>query len=391
MSFLASKLDLDQSLVEVRHSATHAELPSLNILVREMNNAMLWLRLNYWDRQSYNHSTSLINIKNSLLDYRLKVTTMLRKGQVRLLEQGESIDEIVQHCDTLNMIQDTVVPLLLEEGCLLPSEDILQSSLMKSWLKNHYEQNNQKNHKIPLETVSDPPRPLIDVWFPVIETFTKKWPHFYSVLLQSMVQMLLKSNIIQEETKQTKMISFDISSNNGGTNNILLTKEDVRNLILCSWISFLVPKFSEDKTTSKKEQKKINQNKSKSFHKNAKNKKKPSDPLNLLVVQQETLQPNFKILWRQTIVIHHIWARFLSNYFYLQFNDKNSSDDTIISKLNHLNCKIENLIETDFSIANGFFGNLEKLKQKPTAMEIENTGKNSPNTLEDFEALLKVC
>lgn len=49
---LASKIGLPSWFVDLRHEATHAQLPSLNILRNAASSLLKWYEHNYWDKQS---------------------------------------------------------------------------------------------------------------------------------------------------------------------------------------------------------------------------------------------------------------------------------------------------------------------------------------------------
>jgi hypothetical protein len=51
ISFLAKKFDFPRWFVDLRHEATHGLLPSLEVLELFADEALEWLRLNYWEAQ----------------------------------------------------------------------------------------------------------------------------------------------------------------------------------------------------------------------------------------------------------------------------------------------------------------------------------------------------
>eukprot|EP00658_Telonema_sp_P-2_P026030 TRINITY_DN20499_c0_g1_i1.p1 TRINITY_DN20499_c0_g1~~TRINITY_DN20499_c0_g1_i1.p1 ORF type:complete len:434 (+),score=94.47 TRINITY_DN20499_c0_g1_i1:119-1420(+) len=51
VSCLADKMQLPRHLVDLRHDATHGVLPSLQVLRAAAQEAVLWLKENYWERQ----------------------------------------------------------------------------------------------------------------------------------------------------------------------------------------------------------------------------------------------------------------------------------------------------------------------------------------------------
>ena len=368
MSFLANKLDLSQSLIDTRHSATHAALPSLNTLINEMNTAFNWLRNHYWEQQSAKHKDGILRLRNSLLEYRLQTSNHLRKGTVRKLEQGESIRRVMKQCESMNMIQDSVVPLLLNEGFIFPSDEQIQSSVMKNWLLEHYNENgitvSNENNSLPLEAILPPPSPLLTIWKPVIDSFSQTWPHFYYVLLQSIIRSLSDFT----HSSNTKSSSVNIPLPSGDT---LLPVLEVRNLILCSWIIVLIDEYSPLYNDESKKEKKKKVPKQKS--KNSVSLKKYHD----------MIQPDFNVLWRQCMLIHSKWGRVLSSIFQSRTTDLTKEKRTNIPVLLDLNKDIESITSFHYNIQKSFF----ETSKTDTDVEMND---NENNILEKLEELLNV-
>jgi hypothetical protein len=50
ISSLAEKIGLPTFFVELRHDATHNQLPSLPVLLNSVQTALNWLEINYWNK-----------------------------------------------------------------------------------------------------------------------------------------------------------------------------------------------------------------------------------------------------------------------------------------------------------------------------------------------------
>ncbi|TIA70117.1 hypothetical protein E3P91_03297 [Wallemia ichthyophaga] len=71
---LAKQIDLPLKFVQLRHSSTHENLPSLKVLVHSTNEAIDWLKFKYWDvvlstlEDSSTPLTSLTSMESRLND-----------------------------------------------------------------------------------------------------------------------------------------------------------------------------------------------------------------------------------------------------------------------------------------------------------------------------------
>lgn len=134
---LARNLNLPASFVEIRHAATHENLPSLAVLRTATSRALHWLWSNYWVWQGA-FLNDEVNNEEEPQDVNLSRARLLlkqwrklrRKNPTREIKQGENapesrvalaiIEECVAMCETSDGI-DGVLDALLEEKALIPS------------------------------------------------------------------------------------------------------------------------------------------------------------------------------------------------------------------------------------------------------------------------------
>ena len=380
MSYLASTLELDQSLIEVRHAATHAVLPPLSVLVEQMNRAMDWLCEHYWKPQADKHRNTMNKMRDALTEYRTAAIRLISQGKQEGLEEHEKIKELFSCCDVVNSIQDTLVPLLMEEGCLFPSHAVLQSSLLKNWLIEHFKSNEELSassdgttDRVPLQCVSHPPTPLLCIWRPVLSAFSETWPHFFSVLFQSMVNLLLQGEEQIGSTFGGRRIPSVILPLASG--EVIVTGEEVQRLILCSWVNYLWDEYGSFDPV-------------------------PTESLSedyVLTRSHNMLQPDLQMLYRQSMMCHTKWARYLSALFRDRKHNsgtakrkrnkkKHAAQAKIREKLTALeqvSLQMESLIRDHAQLQSGLLAETDKMEEETT-----NDMDDVTTSLEEFERIL---
>ena len=137
MHTLARNLNLPASFVEIRHAATHENLPSLAVLRTAASRALGWLWSNYWvwvgaspiDEANLEEEPQDINLSRARL--LLKQWRKLRRENPTWeIKEGENVPEsrealaiirdCVRMCGTTEGL-DGIVDALIEEKALIPS------------------------------------------------------------------------------------------------------------------------------------------------------------------------------------------------------------------------------------------------------------------------------
>lgn len=88
VSYLAERMSIPRILVDIRHAATHDELPELEYLLMGLEMTLNWLKEHYWQVQ---------------MDYELGVREATLKMLDRFMENAKQCDSLVRPVETLAM------------------------------------------------------------------------------------------------------------------------------------------------------------------------------------------------------------------------------------------------------------------------------------------------
>jgi hypothetical protein len=114
---IAENIGLPAWFVELRHQATHDNLPSLVLLLSALRQALDWLEINYWQVQE----TCEVDLSNLVLN------CVNSYKQVKASSQNNN--ELLKNLDELksllsaNELPDFLVPVLLAKNNLLRDND----------------------------------------------------------------------------------------------------------------------------------------------------------------------------------------------------------------------------------------------------------------------------
>ncbi|RPB23768.1 Las1-domain-containing protein [Terfezia boudieri ATCC MYA-4762] len=201
MHTLARNLNLPASFVEIRHAATHENLPSLAVLRTAASRALGWLWSNYWvwvgatpiDEVNPEVEPQDVNLSRARL--LLKQWRKLRRqNPTREIKEGENVPEsrealaiirdCVGICGTTEGL-DGVVDAFLEEKALIPSGKKKSSALMKG---------------------------AFLLWLPLLEPLDVSAPNFAEQLISSMLEILTPMDYALDELKSGSTVPFLASS-----------------------------------------------------------------------------------------------------------------------------------------------------------------------------------
>ncbi|KAF8438233.1 Las1-like-domain-containing protein [Terfezia claveryi] len=200
MHTLARNLNLPSSFVEIRHAATHENLPSLAVLRTAASRALGWLWSNYWvwvGATPIDEVNPEVDVNLSRARLLLKQWRKLRReNPTREIKEGENVPEsrealaiirdCVGMCGTTEGL-DGVVDAFLEEKALIPSGKKKSSSLMKG---------------------------AFLLWLPLLEPLDASAPSFAEQLIGSMLEILktIPMDYALDELKSGSTVPFLASS-----------------------------------------------------------------------------------------------------------------------------------------------------------------------------------
>ncbi|GJJ75938.1 ribosomal biogenesis protein LAS1 [Entomortierella parvispora] len=137
IAYLAvEKVGMPISFVELRHTATHDYLPSLTSLRRETNEAIGWLKENYWDKQLVPvrlDETPSEEMLSAMTDDVRRIIEAYKINKEKQIEEnnlsqpktethivGRLVRDLIKRCRSGDELLETLVPVLLEPGMLVP-------------------------------------------------------------------------------------------------------------------------------------------------------------------------------------------------------------------------------------------------------------------------------
>ncbi|XP_033120509.1 ribosomal biogenesis protein LAS1L-like [Anneissia japonica] len=157
---IAKEIGVPVWLVNLRHDATHSELPSLSILKTGVEFALSWLQTDYWEKNEDTDSESEMDpraqLRQLLIRYQQEQYMILQMGWSQsndaLVEVLADISEIIENEKAIH-----VFDILLQDGFLVPTEQQLQSLAIETNI-------NTKAAELP-----QIPEKFVNLWQPLLQ------------------------------------------------------------------------------------------------------------------------------------------------------------------------------------------------------------------------------
>jgi hypothetical protein len=165
---LARQIGLPEELVELRHQASHKDLPSITLLRNAAEDALEWLRTNYWRAQLHKLQETRQNIIEELKKYNVLLKEFTADASKKDSKNRKKITQKVNKC--LQSISTSVspsqvnlvfIPLLLDYNFMIPKTTV---SLGK---------------------VTELPNRIENMWMKLLNFLAGSWPRFLDNLLLS--------------------------------------------------------------------------------------------------------------------------------------------------------------------------------------------------------------
>ncbi|KAI9309347.1 Las1-like-domain-containing protein [Cunninghamella echinulata] len=168
---IADEIGLPIWLVQVRHAATHGDLPTLYMLRRGCIQALQWLYDNYWVLEINPEALQVIDEKTNfklrtLLNYYKISRKAYLKGEQNQSMYMKTLDNFFKAVSP-NIIQECIIPLIIGAGGIVPTS-------------------------IKKRVTSDLKLPdqLIALWMPLLEGMSDRFPNFIFELICAIVNEL---------------------------------------------------------------------------------------------------------------------------------------------------------------------------------------------------------
>ncbi|KAJ1966607.1 rRNA-processing protein las1 [Dispira parvispora] len=201
VALISQEVGMPPWFVDLRHAATHDDLPSLYMLQKGCTEALHWLYNNYWQVQTPANSQELIGFARDLLQkYRTLQLTHLMEAKAkkssdsvanRRLEMTELIERITSLLDSEGHSAEAVVDVLLQPDFLVPLAKNQRSSFPDLRIPTANEQ----------------------LWWPFIQYMDEQWPQFVTTLLQSLVRTVGSSwdSVVPDVDDPTQSNSYRLT------------------------------------------------------------------------------------------------------------------------------------------------------------------------------------
>ncbi|KAG0350248.1 rRNA-processing protein las1 [Podila minutissima] len=145
IAYLAvEKVGMPVWFVELRHTATHDYLPSLTILRSATHQALAWINENYWMPQLVSvrlDEKPSEAMKSAMSDDVRQIMEAHRAAKEKQIEENSLpqpkqehvvisrlVRELIKRCGSGDELLDTLVPILLEPGMLVPKSKKMRAS-----------------------------------------------------------------------------------------------------------------------------------------------------------------------------------------------------------------------------------------------------------------------
>ncbi|KAG0029814.1 rRNA-processing protein las1 [Podila clonocystis] len=145
IAYLAvEKVGMPVWFVELRHTATHDYLPSLTILRSATHQALAWINENYWKPQLVSvrlDEKPSEEMKSAMSDDVRQIMEAHRTAKEKQIEENSLpqpkqehvvisrlVRELIKRCGSGDELLDTLVPILLEPGMLVPKSKKMRAS-----------------------------------------------------------------------------------------------------------------------------------------------------------------------------------------------------------------------------------------------------------------------
>ncbi|XP_078383014.1 uncharacterized protein LOC144665624 [Oculina patagonica] len=224
---IGEEIGLPDWLVDLRHEATHASLPSIETLHCGLRASLAWLQEEYWEAQINIHEESTEKLQQLLSKYRdVALSHVLKRKKMSKFKSNSALTELSNEIASLISMSNlwSLVPsLLCDRDMLVPSCEQLNTLCIK-WPKENSSFDS---------SISDVPVEIINMWKPLIESLDKESSEF----IGSIVLYFLESHS-QVPDDQTK----DISHCYAGWVKLLLQSKGKPSLVLAGdlpWANLL--------------------------------------------------------------------------------------------------------------------------------------------------------
>lgn len=125
LNILAENINLPRELVDLRHTATHNQLPSAQLLQYNTKLALNWLQVHYWEQQEKKLNMDEKRIKKKLTEFKRLMREHQRTNSTEPFPSTlgsfftSFFVSLPQHSSTTTLLQQTLLPSLFSSQFLM--------------------------------------------------------------------------------------------------------------------------------------------------------------------------------------------------------------------------------------------------------------------------------
>lgn len=191
VQIIADKLKIPDWLVDLRHEATHARLPSFEFLKTGLVVSLCWLEKNYWletEQKIKEHENVLeMSLNNLINDFQEVVIDFLllrtntnedskdyKKGFTKCEEKNQKI--LKELSEKINLQTAVILRKLIKKNLIFVDRRIINTLHL-----SHFELTDVVDNVV-IEKIDV----LVKLWFPFVNVILDKLPYFIDILLPEM-------------------------------------------------------------------------------------------------------------------------------------------------------------------------------------------------------------
>lgn len=178
---IADEIGLPDWLVDLRHEATHASLPSMETLQCGLRVSLSWLQGEYWEAQMNLHEGNTEKLSQLLFEYRhvalSHVTSRKKVEKLKCKERMKELSDDILNVVSMSNLWSLLPGILSREEMLVPSHDQLNTLGIK--LRGSSDC-----------SVPDVPAGISNMWKTLLEALDKASSEFTTSLVIHFLQNL---------------------------------------------------------------------------------------------------------------------------------------------------------------------------------------------------------
>ena len=223
---IADKIEIPDWMVDLRHEATHGQLPSFEVLQSGINFGLGWLFRNYWEETSLKIEEDMNKFYSNALDKIKSYTVLVFEGLSSNLDKnGAETKKEKRKSNKNDYDREMLVNGLLKIVNQSNFKMVVNMLTHSDGFMVNQNKPTENNFSVKLFDEHEQKVPLIRcfsaAWKPLLESLQRKFPQFIELLIENLVTVYEKS-IDQYELVSLSIALYTCASASGSCNAALL-------------------------------------------------------------------------------------------------------------------------------------------------------------------------